>query len=147
MSTSCGTTDLQIHHFKCKINEHYRLLLPFFFFLIYSDLIYSVNAVISSGSSIETPAAGTARGACFLREKPSEAPSVVCAIAVMDAAAVSVSLSMQPAKYGLVVPSGGKVEVLDLLTGAAIGTFAGNVTYTGSVPGYSVKVLKLSVSK
>lgn len=36
---------------------------------------------------------GTDKGACFLREKPSEAPSVVCAIAVMDAAAVSVPTS------------------------------------------------------
>ena len=54
---------------------------------------------------------------------------------------------MQPSKYGLIVPSGGKVAVSDLLTGAAMGSFVGNVTYSGSVPGFSVKVLKLSVSK
>jgi len=89
----------------------------------------------------------TLKGGCFLRDPVGEAPSVVCAIANEGgSAAATYALAMAPAKYGLVVPSGGTVTVTDLMTGASVGSLAGNVTHSGSVAPFDLQVLKLTVA-
>ena len=91
------------------------------------------------------------KGACFLREEAaSEATTVVCAFAVPTAplaAPLPFALALSPAKYGLAVPSGSKVVVTDLVSGAVLGTYANGrpVTYSGQVESLDVKLIKLAV--
>ena len=63
------------------------------------------------------------------------------------AASATYKLAMDPAKYGLVVPPGGKVTLQDLMTGAALGSFGPTVTYSAAVSALEVQVLKLTVAK
>ena len=84
---------------------------------------------------------------CFLRERESETPSLVCALALpTDSGTASYALAMDPSRYGLVVPTGSHVEVTDLLTGSALGSYASQVTCHGSIAPLSVRVLRLRVS-
>jgi hypothetical protein len=57
----------------------------------------------------------------------------------------SYALNMAPAKYGLVVPAGSKVQVTDLVSGAVLGSYTGDITYAGAVGGLDVQLLKLAV--
>eukprot|EP00729_Bicosta_minor_P010733 gene10733-29476_t len=89
------------------------------------------------------------KGACFLRDTEAEAASVVCAFAVPTAASASqfpFVLAMQPAKYGLAVPtSGSNVVVTDLVSGAVLGKYAsGPVTYSGQLGALDVKLIKIT---
>ena len=91
------------------------------------------------------------KGACFLRDTTRDASSsVVCAIALpaksSDAAGVAYKLNMLPAKYGLAVPAGSQVEVTDLATGAKLGSYPNNITYSAAVPAFGVSLLKLTVA-
>jgi len=94
---------------------------------------------------------GTLLGGGFLRDAAadgSEVASLVCAVALpTNNNRASFTLDMDPAKYGLSVPTGGKVVLSDLQTGDALGSFAGgqSVTYSGSVPALSVQLLLLQV--
>lgn len=91
---------------------------------------------------------GTLHGGCFLREKPTEAASVVCVVALpVNQSAVKYSLSMEPSKYGLAVPGGSQISLTDLITGKILGKFASNITYSASVPAFGVQLLKLTVEK
>eukprot|EP00040_Diaphanoeca_grandis_P028556 m.165564 g.165564 ORF g.165564 m.165564 type:complete len:821 (+) comp31388_c0_seq1:121-2583(+) len=85
-------------------------------------------------------------GQCFLRETAKEAASVVCAVALpADTAAATYTLAMEPSKYGLVVPTGSSVQATNLMTGAILGTYSANVTYSASVAPFEVQLLKLEV--
>eukprot|EP00756_Hemistasia_phaeocysticola_P001260 Hpha_TRINITY_DN10893_c0_g1::TRINITY_DN10893_c0_g1_i1::g.23484::m.23484 len=98
---------------------------------------------LSLSDSTNTLASG-----CFLRDKPNEAPSVVCAIALPQAgASATFKLSMTPSRYGLVVPAGAKTVVEDLMTGETLGSFNGTVTYSASVAPFSLRVLKVFVQQ
>ena len=83
---------------------------------------------------------------CFLREKAGEPASVVCAVSNPNNGtnAVSYQLNMDPSRFGLAKATAtSKVELTDLETGAALGSFGGNVTYSGSVPPSGLVLLKL----
>jgi hypothetical protein len=92
---------------------------------------------------------GSLRSGCFLREKAGEAPSVVCAISLPSnvTSSVKYGLAMAPSRFGLTVPPGSKVALTDLETTAALGTYEGNITYSGSVSSYGLTLLKLAVTK
>lgn len=84
-----------------------------------------------------------------MRDTEAEAASVVCAFAVPTAASASqfpFVLAMQPAKYGLAVPtSGSNVVVTDLVSGAVLGKYAsGPVTYSGQLGALDVKLIKIT---
>jgi len=85
-------------------------------------------------------ASGTLKHGCFLRAKPGETASVVCAVALpTSSAATAYTFSMEPSKYGLIVPPGGRVALTDLLTSTVLGTFPLNITYSASVPTFGVR--------
>ena len=75
------------------------------------------------------------KSGCFLRDKTGEPASVVCAISLPSNTTSSISyhFTMTPSRFGMVVPPGTKVALEDLETGAILGKFDGNVTYTGAV--------------
>lgn len=89
---------------------------------------------------------GSLKSGCFLRDKTGETASVVCAISLPSntTSPVSYHLTMAPARFGL--PSGSKVALTDLQSGATLGKFNGNVTYTGSITSYGLALLKVSVA-
>lgn len=92
---------------------------------------------------------GLLLGACFLREKSTETNSVVCAVALPQTSPKgppTYSLAIDPKKYGLDVPANSHVVLTDLQTGAAHGTFAGNITYTATVPDFGVQLLLLTIA-
>jgi len=96
-------------------------------------------------------ATGALLGGCFLREKPNEAPSVVCAIAAPAAspATATYKLAIDPAKYGLGgAPAGAHVQLTDLQTGAALGSFAAGaeVAYSAPLAAFGVQLLKLEIA-
>lgn len=91
------------------------------------------------------------QGACFLRDArpmPTEAASVVCALALPTnkTASSTFALSLDPARYGL--EAGKAVRATDLETGAALGHYAAGakVTCAGKVPAFGVSLIKLSSS-
>merc|ERR1719229_248862 len=89
---------------------------------------------------------GALESGCFLRERPSEASSVVCAIALPQSnASATFTLSMEPSRYGLVVSAGAHTIVEDLLTGEKLGSYSGTVTYSATVAPFTVRVLKMTV--
>eukprot|EP00656_Telonema_subtile_P017269 TRINITY_DN19237_c0_g1_i1.p1 TRINITY_DN19237_c0_g1~~TRINITY_DN19237_c0_g1_i1.p1 ORF type:complete len:207 (-),score=39.80 TRINITY_DN19237_c0_g1_i1:103-723(-) len=92
---------------------------------------------------------GTLQAGCFLREKSSEAPSVVCAVALPTNSSTGVmyNLSMDPELYGLKLAAGSAVVVTDLMSGSVLGNFKSHVTYSASVVALDVQILKLSVQQ
>ena len=91
---------------------------------------------------------GTLFGQCFMRDlNPAEVTSIVCALAMPTNATqtTTFALAMDPAKYGLVVPAGGKVIVTDLMSGAAVGTYETRVTWSGVIDAFGVRVVKMVV--
>merc|ERR1712070_411883 len=94
---------------------------------------------------------GTLLGGGFLRDAAadgSKAASVVCAVALpTNNNTASFILDMDPVKYGLSVPSDGKVVLSDLQTGEALGSYAGgrSITYSGSCSAFGVHLLLLQV--
>lgn len=92
---------------------------------------------------------GLLKSGCFLREKSGEAASVVCAISLPSNATSSATytLTMAPARFGLTVPPGSKVALMDLETKAALGTYEANITFSGSISSYGLALLKVAVAK
>ena len=56
------------------------------------------------------------------------------------------STTLDFAKYGLAVPAGSQVEVTDLATGAKLGSYPNNISYSAAVPAFGVSLLKLAVA-
>jgi len=89
---------------------------------------------------------GTLESGCFLRERPSESNSVVCAVALPQSnSSATFTLSMEPARYGLEVSAGKQAVVEDLLTEERLGSYDGTITYSATVAAFTVRLLKITV--